>query len=103
MSDSHEVLIERRGEVGVIVLNRPAALNALTLGMVRGMRRARDAWAADPTVTRIVLAGAGEKAFCAGGDVRRLHDLGRAGDFAEALTFWTEEYQLNTLIHRYPK
>ncbi len=103
MSDSDEVLCERQGAAGVIVLNRPAALNALTLGMVRGMRRALDAWAGDPAVTRIVLTGAGDKAFCAGGDVRRLHDLGRAGEFAEALTFWREEYQLNTLIHRYPK
>jgi enoyl-CoA hydratase len=103
MSESDEVLCERRGAAGVIVLNRPAALNALTLGMVRGMRRALDAWAADPAITRIVLTGAGGKAFCAGGDVRRLHDLGRAGEFAEALTFWREEYQLNTLIHRFPK
>jgi enoyl-CoA hydratase len=103
MGESDEVLCERRGEAGVIVLNRPAALNALTLGMVRAMRRALDAWAADPAVTRVVLTGAGGKAFCAGGDVRRLHDLGRAGDFAEALTFWREEYALNTLIHRYPK
>ncbi|HEX2555794.1 MAG TPA: enoyl-CoA hydratase/isomerase family protein [Microvirga sp.] len=103
MVESDEVLCERRGAAGVIVLNRPAALNALTLGMVRGMRRALDAWAGDPAVTRIVLTGAGGKAFCAGGDVRRLHDLGRAGNFAEALTFWREEYQLNTLIHRYPK
>ena len=103
MGEGDEVLCERRGAAGVMVLNRPAALNALTLGMVRGMRRALDAWAADPAVTRIVLTGGGGKAFCAGGDVRRLHDLGRAGDFAEALTFWREEYALNTLIHRYPK
>ena len=67
------------GEVGLVTLNRPQALNALTLGMVREMRRALDAWDADPTVTRIVVQGAGEKAFCAGGDIRRLTELGLAG------------------------
>jgi enoyl-CoA hydratase len=103
MTVDDEVICEKQGAAGLIVLNRPKALNALTLGMVRGMRRALDAWAEDPAVTRIVVTGAGEKAFCAGGDIRRLHDLGRAGDTAEALAFWGEEYQLNALIHRYAK
>ncbi|WP_112663590.1 enoyl-CoA hydratase/isomerase family protein [Microvirga flavescens] len=103
MSSIGEVICERQGSAGIVTLNRPAALNALTLGMVREMRKALDAWAGDPAVTRIVVTGAGEKAFCAGGDVRRLHDLGKAGEKAEALVFWREEYQLNTLIKRYPK
>ncbi|MGO4705405.1 enoyl-CoA hydratase/isomerase family protein [Microvirga sp. 2MCAF38] len=103
MSATDDVICERLGAAGVVTLNRPSALNALTLGMVREMRKALDAWAADPSVTRIVVTGAGEKAFCAGGDVRRLHELRRAGQMAEALTFWREEYQLNALIKRYPK
>lgn len=98
-----EILCERRGRVGLLVLDRPRALNALTLDMVRAMRRALDAWAADEGVTSVVLTAAGDRAFCAGGDIRRLHDLGREGRFAEALTFWREEYALDTLIHRYPK
>jgi enoyl-CoA hydratase len=98
-----EVLIERRGSAGLVTLNRPQALNALTLTMVRVMRRALDDWITDPGVTRIVVTGAGGKAFCAGGDIRVLHDLGKAGRHDEALQFWREEYELNTLIKRYPK
>ena len=98
-----EALIERRGGAGVIVLNRPRALNALTLTMVRLMAAALDDWERDPRVTRIILRGAGEKAFCAGGDIRHLYELGRAGDHAAQLTFWREEYQLNERIRTYPK
>jgi enoyl-CoA hydratase len=103
MGEDFEIICERHGPAGLITLNRPQALNALTLGMVRGMRRALDAWADDPAVTRVVVVGAGEKAFCAGGDIRRLYELGKAGRQAEALTFWREEYELNILIKRYPK
>ena len=74
-----EAICEVRGAAGVIVLNRPKALNAVTLGMVRAIRPALDAWAADPAVTRVVIAGAGEKAFSAGGDIRQLYELGKAG------------------------
>lgn len=103
MDGQDEVLCERAGEAGLITLNRPKALNALTLGMVRAMRAALDGWADDPLVTRIVVQGAGGKAFCAGGDIRRLYEMGRAGEHEEALTFWREEYELNVLIQRYPK
>ena len=98
-----EVVIERRGAAGVVVLNRPKALNALTLTMVRLMAAALDAWQDDASVTRVVIGGAGDKAFCAGGDIRRLYDLGRAGDHDQQLTFWREEYQLNERIRTYPK
>src|SRR5918998_1187679 len=71
---AHSALRLRRGRcASVITLNRPQALNALTLTMVREMRRALDAWERDPAVTRVVVAGAGEKAFCAGGDLRRVY------------------------------
>jgi len=103
MDESVEVLCEKRGEAGLITLNRPKALNALTLGMVREMRRVLDAWAQDPAVTRVVVQGAGEKAFCAGGDIRQLTDDLKAGRREEALAFWREEYQLNIRIKRYPK
>lgn len=98
-----EILIERRGEAGLVTLNRPRALNALTLGMVRALHAALDAWAADSAVTRVAIAGAGGRAFCAGGDIRRLYELGRAGRTDEALAFWREEYALNVRIKRYPK
>ncbi len=103
MDESLEVVCEKQGEAGLITLNRPRALNALTLTMVREMRRALDAWAEDPAVTRIVAQGAGEKAFCAGGDIRHLTERLQAGEREEALAFWREEYQLNALIKRYPK
>jgi enoyl-CoA hydratase len=102
-SSDAEALIERRGRAGVIVLNRPKALNALTLVMVRLIAVALDEWEGDGAVDRIVLLGAGERAFCAGGDIRRLYDLGRAGDHDAQLTFWREEYQLNRRIRTYPK
>jgi enoyl-CoA hydratase len=98
-----ETLCERRGAAGVIVLNRPKALNAVTLGMVRDIAAALDAWEKDPAVTRVVIMGAGDRAFCAGGDIRRLHDLGKAGNVAEPLAFWREEYILNARIKHYPK
>jgi len=103
MDESVEVLCEKQGEAGLITLNRPKALNALTLIMVREMRRALDAWATDPQVTRIVVQGAGEKAFCAGGDIRQLTEDLKAGRREPALAFWREEYQLNIAIKRYPK
>lgn len=98
-----EILCERRGQAGVIVLNRPRALNALTPGMVRGLAAALDAWEYDPGVKHVVVMGAGEKAFCAGGDIRLLHDWGKAGRIAEARAFWQEEYLLNLRIKTYPK
>lgn len=98
-----EVICERREAAGLIMLNRPQALNALTLAMVRDMRRALESWARDGAVTRVVVSGAGERAFCAGGDIRRLYELGLAGQREEALSFWREEYELNILIKRYPK
>jgi enoyl-CoA hydratase len=93
-----EILCERRGAAGVITLNRPKALNALTLGMVRGLAKALDAWELDPAIAHV-----GEKAFCAGGDIRLLHDLGKAGRIAECRQFWREEYILNARIKAYAK
>jgi enoyl-CoA hydratase len=103
MSSEPEILFERRGAAGLVILNRPKALNAVTLGMVRALTVQLTAWAEDPAVTRVIVTAAGDKAFCAGGDIRALYELGRAGRFAEALTFWREEYQLNAIIKRYPK
>ncbi|MFC0282969.1 enoyl-CoA hydratase/isomerase family protein [Camelimonas abortus] len=98
-----EIICERQGSAGVVILNRPKALNALTLTMVRGLREALDAWEKDPQVTRVVVTGAGDRAFCAGGDIRSLYEQGRGGRLDEALTFWREEYQLNVRIREYAK
>jgi enoyl-CoA hydratase len=103
VTSSPEILVERRGAAGLVTLNRPQALNAVTLVMVRELRRALDAWRDDPAVTRIVIMGAGERAFSAGGDLRQVYELGKSGRQEEALVYWREEYALNTVIKHYPK
>lgn len=103
MSETNdEVLIRVEGTAGRITLNRPKALNALTLGMVRAIWPTLLAWKDDPAVELVILDGAGERGLCAGGDVRWLYDS-RARGLDDALAFWREEYALNALIHRYPK
>lgn len=98
-----EILFERRGAAGVITLNRPQALNAVTLGMVRALTRTLLDWQHDPAITRVIVTAAGGRAFSAGGDIRALYDLGVAGRHAEMLAFWREEYTLNAMIKRYRK
>ncbi|MGP9818814.1 enoyl-CoA hydratase/isomerase family protein [Salinarimonas sp. NSM] len=103
MTDTRDAHCRIEGAAGLITLDRPRALNALTLDAVRAMRAALDAWVSDPAVTRVVIEGAGEKAFCAGGDIRMLVEAGKAGRREEAHAFWREEYELNALIESYPK
>jgi enoyl-CoA hydratase len=98
-----DILFERRGAAGVVTLNRPKALNALTHDMVRALAAQLDAWAVDPAVTRIIVTATGERAFCAGGDIRALYELRKAGRQEEALRFFSDEYRLNRAIRRYPK
>ena len=107
-SPEPEVLFARRGAVGVITLNRPKALNALNLAMIREMLPRLRAWAEDDAVRAVVIQGAGEKAFCAGGDVRAVYEDGLAmkrgeGDGALTRDFFRQEYILNHLIHSFPK
>src|SRR5262249_45687763 len=98
-----EILFARKGAVGLVTLNRPQALNAVTLGMVRALTAQLQAWRDDASVTRIVITAAGSKAFSAGGDIRALYDAGTSGRHAEMLAFYGEEYVLNTIIKHYPK
>jgi enoyl-CoA hydratase len=98
-----EVRVERRGCAGFLTLNRPQALNALTLGMVREIAAALDDFERDAGIERVVVTGAGERAFSAGGDIRWLYDRGLAGDHEAQCAFWREEYTLNARIKRYPK
>jgi enoyl-CoA hydratase len=98
-----DILFERRGAAGVVTLNRPKALNAVSHAMVLALRAQLAAWADDPDITRVVITAAGERAFSAGGDIRALYDLGKAGRHAEALQFWADEYPLNTVIKNYRK
>lgn len=98
-----ELIVERRGEAGIVTLNRPAALNAITHGMVATLATVLAAWAEDTSVSRVIVKAAGEKAFSAGGDIRALYELIKTGRSDRALAFWREEYALNQLIKRYPK
>ena len=98
-----DILFERRGAAGIVTLNRPQALNAVTHAMVRALARQLQEWAEDAAVTRVVVRATGERAFSAGGDIRDLYELGRAGRRAEALNFWRDEYPLNALIKHYRK
>lgn len=98
-----EVLCEKRGVAGVITLNRPKVLNALTPGMVALMLDALNVWKDDPEIALVLVKGAGDKAFCAGGDIRWVREVCLDGRRDEALAFWHEEYRLNTLIKYYPK
>ncbi|MCU0819974.1 MAG: enoyl-CoA hydratase/isomerase family protein [Beijerinckiaceae bacterium] len=104
MTSGHsDLLAEKRGALGLVTLNRPQALNALNDPMVDGLRAALDEWREDDTVRHVLIRGTGPKAFCAGGDIRLMHDLGKAGKQDVALDFWAREYRLNSVIQHYPK
>jgi enoyl-CoA hydratase len=97
-----DLIVRREGAAGVIHLNRPKALNALTLEMTRGISAALDAFEADPKVALILLEGAGPRGLCAGGDIRSLYESARAGGDLGKI-FWREEYILNARIASFPK
>jgi len=96
------IITRVQGTLGRITLNRPKALNALTHEMCVAITEALLAWRNDDAVKAVLIDGAGDRAFCAGGDVIMLHDSGKAKD-GRAEAFWRSEYALNELIHTYPK
>ncbi len=97
-----DVVARREGSAGIIRLNRPKAINAVTLEMFRDIDKALDAFEADPEVAVIVLEGAGERGLCAGGDIRALWESSKVkGDLGKIL--WREEYILNARIAKFPK
>ena len=102
-STCSEILFERRGAAGIVILNRPQALNAVTLGMVGALAHQLTQWEGDAAVTRVVVTAAGDRAFSTGGDLRALFDAGRAGQQQALLNYWRTEYALNALIKRYRK
>ena len=105
MTDAGEILLGREGGLATLTINRPQALNALTLANYRQFAPALAAWAADRSVQAVVVRGAGGRAFCAGGDVRAVYEAGRgiAGDPELTSVFFREEYELIRAIHRFPK
>ncbi|HUB50465.1 MAG TPA: enoyl-CoA hydratase/isomerase family protein [Acetobacteraceae bacterium] len=103
MSEVQNVIARKDGRAGRILLNRAKALNALDLDMIRALTRALTGWQDDPQVHVVVIEGAGDRAFCAGGDIIALRDAQRSGNRPAADAFFREEYALNLMIARYPK
>ena len=97
-----DVIIREDRALRRLTLNRPKALNAITLDMAVTMTRFMRAWADNPAVGAVLIDGAGDRAFCAGGDIRALYDAAKSGDPLPE-KFWATEYHLNVLIARYPK
>ena len=102
MDLQQDILFSAHHGLAKVLLNRPKALNALTLEMCHALEAQLRAWTEDETVAAVVVKGAGDKAFCAGGDIRRLSEAARAGD-DHPYRFWADEYRLNALIKHCPK
>ncbi|MHA7175465.1 enoyl-CoA hydratase/isomerase family protein [Arthrobacter sp. Sr24] len=100
--EHNDVLVGRTGHLGHLILNRPAAMNALNHTMVLAIAAALDEWENDDSVTTVLISGAGERGLCAGGDIVSIYHDARSGG-SESETFWRDEYHLNARISRYPK
>jgi enoyl-CoA hydratase len=105
MTETDEILLGRKGGLATLTINRPQALNALTLDNYRRFDPALRDWEADPSVHAVIVRGAGDRAFCAGGDVRAVYEAGRgiSGDPDLPAVFFREEYELIRRIHHFPK
>ncbi len=97
-----DVIVRALRALRHVTLNRPKALNALTLDMAVTVTALLRSWAEDPAVGAILLDGAGERGLCAGGDIRALYDAAKSGSRLPE-QFWATEYHLNVMIARYPK
>ncbi len=98
-----DVVARREGRLGHLTLNRPEAFNALTLAMARFIDATLDAWEIDPQVATVLIDGAGDRAFCAGGDIRALYEASKAGQRSALSDFFRTEYRLNARLARFPK
>ncbi|MEM9014404.1 MAG: enoyl-CoA hydratase/isomerase family protein [Pseudomonadota bacterium] len=101
-SATDDIVFNEENGWGLVTLHRPKALNALTWDMVKAMRAQLTRWAGDKEIKAVLVKGEGERAFCAGGDIRWLHDTAKL-DPAHASEFFREEYRNNALIYHYPK
>ncbi|OJB23977.1 3-hydroxyisobutyryl-CoA hydrolase [Burkholderia ubonensis] len=102
-SDQPDVRAYVANRIGFLELNRPKALNALSVGMIRTLHAALDTWRDDPEIVAVVVYSPHARAFCAGGDVRFFHDAWQRGDRDAVDTFFIDEYSLNHAIFTYPK
>ena len=97
------VTTREHGRIGHITINRPQALNALTIEMIEAIAETLVAWRDKPSIHAVVIEGAGGRAFCAGGDIRAVRSAALAGAFDVIEAFFQAEYALNLAIARYPK
>ena len=103
MTDEPEIIFGRQGPIATVLLNRPKALNSLTYEMLQELGAKLEAWKTDDSIAAVVVEGAGEKAFCAGGDIRALYDAKKAGEKDYLAEFYRDEYIINHTIATYPK
>ena len=97
-----DILFAQEGHIGMITLNRPKALNALTLPMILALQTQLDDWLHDAQIHAVIIQGAGDRAFCAGGDVRAIYDYGHE-HHREKMEFFGQEYALNQFIYDFKK
>lgn len=98
-----EIIIRKEGRAGRITLNRPETLNGLTHEMVTEIEQALDRWTEDEDVFLVLIDAEGGRAFSAGGDIQKLYETGKAGDYDYGRRFWRDEYRVNAKIANYPK
>ncbi len=103
MTEEPTMIARKQGRAGWLTFNRPKALNALTHDMAVVLEQSLDLWRNDPEVAVVIIDAAGDRAFCAGGDIAAIYHAGRAGDFASGPAFWRDEYRMNAKIREYPK
>lgn len=99
---TQDILFARENHIGIVTLNRAQALNALTFPMIVALQQQLQAWQEDDAIHAVVVCAAGDRAFCAGGDVRAIYNLGPAPD-PQKMDFFGQEYHLNQFIHDFPK
>lgn len=101
--DMPDIHIRSEGRAGRITLNRPKALNALTYDMCLAIEAALDDWVGDDRIDLLIIDAAGDKAFCAGGDIAELYRTGKSGNYAYGRRFWSDEYRMNAKLSEFPK
>lgn len=101
MAEEQEIIFQEQTGVGIITLNRPQALNALTWSMVKKLDDVLVKWGADNSIKAVIIEGAGERAFCSGGDVKSVALAGKDSELAK--DFFRDEYIMNNRIFNFPK
>tara|TARA_R110002051_G_scaffold7041_6_gene33179 strand:- start:14402 stop:15424 length:1023 start_codon:yes stop_codon:yes gene_type:complete len=98
-----DIIVRTSAHAGHITLNRPRALNALTWDMCLAIEAAIDAWRDDDTIRLVIIDGAGDRAFCSGGDIADMYASGQSRDYGYGRKFWRDEYRLNAKLAKFPK